>query len=103
MFPDVLEPAINSSHRNAAHSWVAGGAVVAGLSTLDRWEAYCRQRAASQRALRTLAEVDPFTSFLHLLAELFWQIAAGFASGLLAGYTSHLALDALMPRGLPLL
>lgn len=34
MLPDVLEPAINSWHRNVAHSWAAGGAR-AGCSNRD--------------------------------------------------------------------
>lgn len=37
------------------------------------------------------------------LFELLWRLAAGFANGLAAGYLSHLALDAVTPRSIPLL
>lgn len=100
--PDMLEPAVSPWHRDLAHSWATGTAVVAALPRLKPWEQYCRQRAAQYGALRSSPGVDPLTRFLHGLLELFWRLAAGFASGLAAGYASHLALDAFTPSGLPL-
>ncbi len=47
--------------------------------------------------------VDPFSKFLLDLFALLWRLAAGFANGLAAGYISHLALDAVTPRSIPLL
>jgi hypothetical protein len=39
----------------------------------------------------------------HQLLEMLFRLLAGFIAGLLAGYASHLALDALTPKGLPVL
>jgi len=46
---------------------------------------------------------DPISRLLLSLFELLWRLAAGFANGLAAGYLSHLALDAVTPRSIPLL
>lgn len=101
--PDWIEPAVSSWHRDIAHSWTTGGGIVTVMPKLEQWEQHCRQRAAHYRALRTVPGVDPLTQLLYCLAEMFWRLAAGFASGLAAGYASHLVLDAFTPRGLPLL
>jgi hypothetical protein len=36
------------------------------------------------------------------LFEMVLRLLAGFVAGLLAGYASHLALDAVTPKGLPI-
>lgn len=38
----------------------------------------------------------------HTILASLWQMAAGALAGALAGYLSHLALDATTPKGLPL-
>ena len=100
--PDVLEPVISSWHRDIAHSWAAGAGIIRATSGLQQWESYCRERAGHYSRLRAVAQ-DPLFRALHFLAEIFWRLAAGFASGLGAGYASHLLLDALTPRGIPLM
>lgn len=73
--PDILEPAIHSHHRKFCHSWlVLLGAVGAGL-----WLWNWRPTTVELRQLRAV-----------LL-------------GALLGYTSHLGMDAMTPRGLPLI
>jgi len=101
--PDVLEPAIHAWHRNFCHSWTVGALVAGGVAALGRWEKDCRERAADFRRRRLAADVQPLMAFFYWLAELFWNLAAGFLAGLGAGYVSHLVLDASTPRGLPLL
>jgi hypothetical protein len=101
--PDILEPAIHGWHRDICHSWTVGGLVAKGVTTLGRWEKDCRDRAADFRRRRLAAGVPPLTAFFYWLAEMFWNLAAGFVAGFGAGYLSHLALDAATPRGLPIL
>ena len=40
---------------------------------------------------------------LYLIAEFVLRIAAGVMSGAATGYVSHLVLDAVTPRSVPLL
>ena len=101
VLPDVLEPARDPNHRKFAHSVVAGGALT--LARVAEWQAACRTAAdtATHQSLthpigsteRSAAEWDAF----------FWRLLAGALVGLVAGYASHLVLDAGTPRGLPLL
>ncbi len=75
------------------------------------FEAACRENAEKCKALPmeqrgdvfVFVPADPITQLLLSLFEIFWRLAAGFANGLAAGYLSHLALDAMTPRSIPLL
>ena len=98
--PDMLEPAVTPNHRGLAHSMVAGYAVTA--VKLDNWSSYCRERAEHFRQLQLHPTVEPIRRLLYWFAEMFWRLAAGCLNGLQAGYASHLALDLLTPRSLPL-
>ncbi len=109
--PDLLEPAISPWHRDVAHSCTAGGAIIAMGNALAAFEATCRENAEKCRALPmeqqgdvfVFVPADPISRLLLSLFELLWRLAAGFANGLAAGYLSHLALDAVTPRSIPLL
>jgi hypothetical protein len=113
ILPDILEPAISSWHRGVAHSYVGGATVVAtAIEVLSKWEIACRTNAENCKATPAIvipggmfvaAPPDPVYQFLSSLAELFWRLMAGFLNGLVAGYVSHLALDAITPRSIPLL
>jgi membrane-bound metal-dependent hydrolase YbcI (DUF457 family) len=100
-FPDFIEPAISSWHRGTAHSWTGLAVASMAMTELEQWEEFCRRKAEHHRRVRVSIDQDPLEELLHLLAEYFWRIAAGVASGLGAGYISHLALDGLTPRSLP--
>lgn len=99
--PDMIEPAHHPGHRKIAHSLFVGGVIT--LARVSEWQARCRSTAAMARARadsclagtpeRVRAEWDEFV----------WWLLAGALAGLTAGYASHLALDALTPRGLPIL
>lgn len=102
--PDILEPATSSWHRSTAHSFSAAAVVATGLAKVDIFQNYCRRRADSIAAVRaTMPEDGGLGVLLQLLAEAFWRLCAGFAAGLAAGYLSHLALDALSPRCIPII
>lgn len=115
--PDVLEPALSSWHRNVAHSCTAGAAIVYSKDALLQFEKFCREQAdlcALQHKTLQMrpdpwqpnvfvpAPADPFMLLSLKIAEMFWRFLAGFANGLAAGYISHLALDAVTPRSIPL-
>jgi hypothetical protein len=113
ILPDVLEPAISSWHRSVAHSYVSAGTIfVSAGAVLSTWETACRTKAENWKALQMIpgpngtfvvAPSDPIQRLLLSVAELFWRLAAGFLNGFTAGYISHLALDAVTPRSIPLL
>jgi len=102
--PDVLEPAVHSWHRNGCHSVSAGAAVVVGArKAVGAWEAKCREMAARCETKRHAAGVNDLQRLLYLIAEVALRIAAGLLSGAATGYVSHLVLDAVTPRGIPLI
>jgi hypothetical protein len=98
---DVLDPALTPDHRAVAH----GGLAVAALVKLARAglvEA-CRNNSAACKA-RTLdlsrSEDEKARDRMH---DILWRFAAGMLIGFIAGYSSHLLLDAGTKRGLPVL
>jgi hypothetical protein len=109
--PDVLEPAVSSWHRDIAHSCTVGGAILAMGDALGAFAATCRENAEKCRALQmeqqgdtfVFAPADSVSQLLLCVFEFLWRVGAGFAHGLAAGYLSHLALDAVTPRSIPLL
>lgn len=118
MVADWLEPAISSWHRGTAHSCAAGGLVLSLGDTLAQAEVYCRAQAELKAAQQSALEMVPhptlpnmfvpapscvLTNLWLFVCELFWRGLAGFASGMAAGYVSHLVLDAGTPRSIPLL
>ncbi len=102
--PDVIEPASWPGHRELAHSALAGGAVVYSVyEFLGRSENWCRCQAELYNQQRTTAGTNVFKDILFTLLEIILRLAAGFLSGLGAGYLSHLVLDGTTPSGLPVL
>jgi hypothetical protein len=102
--PDWVEPATWPGHRSFFHSLLLGGvATTTALQSLNRWESFCRQQAEIALAKSRAADASDWQRFCDWIVGLFWQIAAGFLAGLIAGYGSHLALDLVTPAGLPLI
>lgn len=100
--PDLLEPALHSHHRDLAHSFAAGVAVVElTRRVIAVWNTYCRANAAAAQR-KACPELSPSERFACGAEAAFWKVAIGFGPGLAAGYVSHLALDASTPRGIPL-
>lgn len=101
--PDVLEPASNSSHRSVAHSWAVLGLDAAAITKwAGRWQEHCRAEALRHDSL-SARTTDQWARFWHSLVAALWRLLSGFTVGFLAGYGSHLVLDAVTPRSLPLL
>jgi hypothetical protein len=81
-------------------------AAYVGAATLPalvaEWQARCRDQAAhhDQAAASTAVQND---RIWHLACALVWRLLSGLLVGLVAGYASHLILDAVTPRSLPLL
>ena len=103
MLPDVLEPAIHPGHRSVAHGVVPAVALgVPASRHLDSWQAYLRASADRQGALAMQSQ-STLARLWHAFLELLLRLAAGALAGALAGYGSHLVLDAFTPRSLPLI
>lgn len=101
LLPDLIEPATSPHHRETAHSAVAGATLV--LVQTTRWQAEYRRRATT--AIEQASSLSPGSrerSNSALMAVL-WAFLAGLIGGLIVGYASHLALDAMTPRSIPLI
>jgi hypothetical protein len=103
-FPDVFEAAKNNPyHRAFTHSLVAGTTVsITAKEATDAWVAFFREKAdgcAERRKTANLTESDKL--FVGIF-EILLRVAAGIGPGFVAGYASHLALDACTRRSLPL-
>jgi hypothetical protein len=113
--PDYFEPAISSWHRGTGHSCAAGAMILSANAVLSEWENYFRAKAERCKAIPTspiqcsqgtmfvCAPPNPLEQLFSTLAELFWRFLAGLLNGVSAGYVSHLVLDAVQPRSIPLL
>lgn len=99
VLPDVLEPATSPNHRRFAHSVVAGGTLT--FARLAEWQATCRTSADRAAEVAILHPADSPERSQAELSALFWRFLAGALVGLVAGYASHLILDATTTRGLP--
>jgi hypothetical protein len=101
--PDIIDPPTSPNHRSIGHGVVP---VVAGTAVavrgLDRAQPKLRQRADRHAAARAQSS-NRIAQLLHLLAEWACRIGAGVLAGIIAGYGSHIALDAFTPAGLPVL
>jgi hypothetical protein len=99
--PSSLGP----NYRRFGHSWAMLGAhVYVADAVISAWEKFWRDRA--DEAAWRLAN-DPtmpeFKRLLLVLQEAACRVAAGLLAGFIAGYVSHLALDAFTVKSLPVL
>lgn len=101
--PDLLEPATNPNHRSFFHSVTFAGA--AGLSVWSRaWRVRDEQiRLAEECEWRANAVFDEHEKNVWRWKALWHRFLAGLVPGLILGYASHLAADAVTPKSLPLL
>lgn len=98
--PSSLGP----NHRRFGHSWAMLGAqVYVADAVISAWEKFCRERAdeAAWR-LANCPGISGIERFLLVVQEIAWRVTAGSLAGFIAGYVSHLALDAFTARSLPL-
>ena len=99
--PDWLEPGTNPSHRNLFHSLFAAGGITSAI--LADLRSSCSQAAAACQCRAELFPIGSTQRSNELLKALIWRAIAGLVIGFLAGYASHLALDAGTAKSLPLL
>jgi inner membrane protein len=103
LLPDLIEPATNPNHRSFFHS-VSFAAVAGPTAGSWAWRFRDEQiRRAEECELRANAALDGFEKILWKLQAFLHRFLAGAVPGLILGYASHLAADALTPKGLPLL
>ena len=101
--PDVFDPPTHPGHRSLAHGMAPIAAVgTAAVRRLDGAQARLRAEADRRAALRSSAST-PLQRLWQAFLELLCRLGAGALAGLLGGYGSHVALDALTRAGLPLL
>jgi hypothetical protein len=101
--PDLIDVPNSPRHRGIAHGVVP--VTIAGVGfgkTLGDAQQRIRGEAARRAELRRAA-TTALERLWHALIELVCRLGAGALAGFLAGYGSHLALDAFTPAGLPLL
>lgn len=101
--PDLLEPARSSFHRRFAHSAVATGSLVEAAHrslgpVKDRLEIF-----AGELKGKAANAVDWLDRAILLAAALLLDFLQGFFMGLVGGYVSHVFLDALTPRSVPVI
>jgi membrane-bound metal-dependent hydrolase YbcI (DUF457 family) len=103
LLPDVLEPATNPNHRSFFHS--VSFASAAGLSVWSwAWRIRDEQvRFAEECEWRANAVCDEHEKNGWRWKALWHRFLAGLIPGLILGYASHLAADAVTPKSLPLL
>ena len=101
--PDWIEPALHPNHRAFFHS-----VTFAGVGLPPLW-ATLQQTRAEQLQAAAFCEVQATCAKSQAIAE-YWQgqtathrFWAGTMLGLIPGYVSHLAADAVTPKSLPLI
>ena len=103
LVPDWFEPAKSPNHRKFIHGLLFN----AGLFTfciprLRPCQSSLRSRADREATLWKQAQTTG-SKIWHWSLEISHRLLAGAAAGALAGYGSHLVLDALTHRSLPLI
>ena len=102
MAPDLIDPPTSPRHRSIGHGVIPIGALgFWSIWNLRRWQDGLREMANGFQEEYSRETTNGFRRFCLGVAEVACRLAAGAIAGLLGGYASHLALDALTPAGLP--
>ena len=100
--PDICDPPLHPNHRSVGHGVLPCGIVLVELQKgLADWQGLSRQRAAGHQALAD-GSTTLQAQVWHELLALAWRLIAGILAGIPAGYLYNLVLDAISPKGLPL-
>ena len=103
LLPDWIDAPTSPRHRAEAHSIAilgTGGYFLRDL--IPSWQSSLRCQAESYSQIRQ-ASAEPLDRLWYGFLEFLCRLIAGACAGLLAGYSSHLALYFLTPASLPLL
>src|ERR1043166_2601067 len=102
--PDLIDLPTSPRHRGRAHSFTAGAAVIRLCEVeLEGWQDALRARAGPRPARAQTYPAGSIQGLLYILAAGFLRFLAGLIAGFLAGYLTHLALDACTPSCLNLI
>lgn len=100
--PDIFDPPTSPNHRGLAHGVLttSGGTYVIWewLKQLQDW----LRTQADELAAERQGQLTDAERLWNQLLEWLYRMIAGAIMGLVAGYTSHLALDFTTRKGLPL-
>lgn len=104
--PDILEPAIHSHHRDFFHSVIfalggGGLSIPAANKLVEKLRAQTNVVRAQARAAG--ARGDTQEQFTLTVTAALLLLFAGALNGAAVGYLSHVALDSVTPRSIPLL
>lgn len=99
--PDILEPSYGPTHRGPAHS-LSALALIGKVAyyQLGKRQAAVRRWAHQCAAKRVACGPGSILAFAWAIAEAALRLMAGLLAGVVAGYVSHVALDALTPSGM---
>lgn len=101
--PDWIDPATSPNHRHVGHGALTVPlAFVFTAEAVADWQNQLRQRADELAQMRWQLS-DDWSRFWNWVHQMALRFLAGILNGFNAGYLSHLVLDALTPRGLPLI
>ncbi len=101
--PDIFNPANQPRHRAFAHSMLTGTVSTVNANEIAfLWIKTFREMADYFKACRQDEQISDFNKNLCLFFEILMRVMVGIGPGLIAGYISHLALDATTQRSLPL-
>jgi hypothetical protein len=101
--PDNIDPPTCFRHRSIGHGAAPATAGMAALaSSFPRAQQWLHEEAGRHADARSEA-TTLLSRLLHLIMEYCFRFMAGVVVGAVAGYASHLVLDAGTPLGLPIL
>lgn len=101
--PDIIDPPLHPRHRSLGHGVVPVGAgAYASVRSLQGWQEFLRREANRRAELSPVAN-SPLESLWHWVVSLLCRLGAGAVAGFLAGYGSHILMDAVTPSSLPLI
>jgi len=101
--PDIVDPPTNPNHRGLGHGVIPVAIVATKYQmSLSQNQEDCRHFAAEQWRASQSAPTELDRYIFNTLGFIGFLVS-GLAAGLLAGYVSHIALDATTPKSLPLI
>ena len=103
LLPDWFEPANSPYHRKFFHGLLFNAAIIGFFARkICPCQSSLRARADYEATLRKQTQTTG-SIIWHFLLETSSRFLAGAAAGAIAGYGSHLVLDAFTPRSMPLI
>ena len=101
--PDWVDPPTSPNHRGIGHGAIPVSVVAKWyLDNLQSWQTECRVMVEDHARYRNQSQTD-LERMWHGFLEMMFRLFAGFLAGLPAGYLSHIGLDVLTPKCLPVI